>query len=184
VFELLAVAALVVLALAAFVSLFRRGRGNRTPAAREAAPPRAAAAPPVAQPAVPAPAAPPEVAPLAAAAEPTRASVTPIQAQPFAPSRAARATTPGALPSAGASVDLPAKMPESFEERDALLKRMADAPPDKANPFTARSRRIKRARLILQSLGQTFADRDPRIDLSQYPNNWPELARRKYSQAA
>jgi hypothetical protein len=34
----------------------------------------------------------------------------------------------------------------------------------------------------MQSLGHTF-DREPRIDLSQYPNNWPELAR-QYHQAA
>jgi hypothetical protein len=34
----------------------------------------------------------------------------------------------------------------------------------------------------MQSLGVTF-DREPRIDLSQYPNNWPELAH-QYHQAA
>jgi len=41
---------------------------------------------------------------------------------------------------------------------------------------------MKRTRLIMQSLGVTF-DHEPRIDLSQYPNNWPELAR-QYHKAA
>ncbi len=59
---------------------------------------------------------------------------------------------------------------------------MVAARPDKANPFTDRRQRAKRARLIMQSLGVTF-DRQPLIDLSQYPNNWPEAARR-YRQAA
>ena len=95
-----------------------------------------------------------------------------------------RPTTLGTLPSNGAAVDLPAALPESYEERDALLKRMIEAKPDKANPFTDRKARMKRARLILQSLGRTFADTDPWIDFSQYPNNWPELARRRYPQAA
>jgi hypothetical protein len=88
----------------------------------------------------------------------------------------------GALPSAGAAVDLPARLPETYEERSALLERMIAARPDRANPFTDRKARLHRARLIMQSLGTTF-DREPRIDLSQYPNNWPEL-RRQYHKAA
>jgi hypothetical protein len=88
----------------------------------------------------------------------------------------------GALPSDGASVDLPARPPENYEARSALLEKMVAAAPDKANPFTDRKQRLHRARLILQSLGTTF-DREPRIDLSQYPNNWPELAR-QYHKAA
>jgi hypothetical protein len=79
----------------------------------------------------------------------------------------------------GASVPLPAKMPETFEERDALMKRMIAAKPDRANPFTSPIQRYKRAKLILQSLGRDFGDAEPWIDLSQYPQNWPELARRK-----
>jgi hypothetical protein len=79
-------------------------------------------------------------------------------------------------------VDLPATVPENYEERSALLDKMVNARPDKANPFTDRRLRMKRARLILQSLGKTF-EREPRIDLSQYPNNWPELAR-QYHKAA
>lgn len=90
----------------------------------------------------------------------------------------------GALPANGAAVPLPARMPENFEERDALLKRMAAARPDRANPFGHYKSRIKRARLILQSLGRKFENVDPWIDLSEYPNNWPELARRKYLRAA
>jgi len=88
----------------------------------------------------------------------------------------------GALPSDGAAVDLPARLPESYEERTALFDRMVAARPDKANPFTDRTARARRARLIMQSLGKTF-DHEPRIDLSQYPNNWPELAR-QYHKAA
>jgi len=88
----------------------------------------------------------------------------------------------GALPSNGASVDLPARLPDSFEERAALLDRMVEAKPDKANPFTDRRARMRRARLIMQSLGHTF-DREPWIDFSQYPNNWPELQRPYYKAA-
>ena len=82
----------------------------------------------------------------------------------------------------GAAVDLPARLPEAHEERAALFERMVDARPDKAKPFPERHARARRARLIMQSLGRTF-DREPLIDLSQYPNNWPELAR-QYHKAA
>jgi hypothetical protein len=103
------------------------------------------------------------------AAEPRPApSVSPLRTAAPAPS----------MMHTGASVPLPSEMPRSFEERDALLKRMIAAKPDRANPFTSPAQRRKRARLILQSLGRDFGDRDPRIDLSQYPANWPELARR------
>lgn len=83
-----------------------------------------------------------------------------------------------------AAVDLPRVLPARFEERDALLKRMLDAPPDKANPFRSRRARLKRARLILQSIGRRFERADPWIDLSDYPHVWPELARRRHLQAA
>jgi hypothetical protein len=198
-YELILLGALAILALAILVSLVRRSRRNRAriasaPVMRETrAAPRPVAAPPVAQPTMPAPAVPPEIAAVSAPAAPAAAAevrsnepvqITSRSSQTVSFSRNARPTTPGALPSAGAAVDLPARMPEDFAERDRLLKRMADARPDKANPFTARKSRIRRARLILQSLGRKFDHADPRIDLSQYPNNWPELARRKYSQAA
>jgi hypothetical protein len=147
-------------------------RTSRPVAMPRSEPARAAVPPEIA--AVTAPAAP-------AMAEPPCFEPTPIRRDMASPMR--RPTTPGALPSAGAAVDLPARVPEDYEERSALLKRMIEARPDKANPFTNRKSRAKRARLILQSLGRKFEDADPWIDLSQYPNNWPELARR-YSQAA
>lgn len=82
------------------------------------------------------------------------------------------------LAHSGASIALPSKMPESFEERDALLKRMIAAKPDRANPFRSPLQRRRRAKLILQSLGRDFGDTEPWIDLSQYPSNWPSVARR------
>lgn len=74
-----------------------------------------------------------------------------------------------------AAVPLPTRLPDSYEERDALLRRMVDAEPDRANPFRSRRARARRARLILQSLDRRFERRKPRIDLSQYTNNWPAL---------
>jgi hypothetical protein len=115
-------------------------------------------------------------------AEPVAESQAEVMATPTVLKRRDTAPVRGALPSAGASVDLPATLPESYEERSALLDKMVAAKPDKANPFTDRRQRMRRARLILQSLGVTF-DHEPRIDLSQYPNNWPELAR-QYHRAA
>ncbi|RIV78704.1 hypothetical protein D2V04_07850 [Pelagerythrobacter aerophilus] len=81
-------------------------------------------------------------------------------------------------PADGAAVALPAELPETFEERDALLKRMIAAKPDRANPFRSTKARARRARLILQSLGRKFENGRPRIDLSEYTANWPTLARR------
>lgn len=84
---------------------------------------------------------------------------------------------PASLAHTGASVALPRALPERFEDRDALLRRMIAAAPDRANPFTSYRARCKRARLILQSLGRDFADAEPRIDLGQYSANWPEPGR-------
>lgn len=81
------------------------------------------------------------------------------------------------LPNKGAAVSLPSELPESAEEREALLKRMVAAEPDRANPFRSGKARAKRARLILQSLGRSFENVKPRFDLSQYTQNWPALAR-------
>jgi hypothetical protein len=75
----------------------------------------------------------------------------------------------------GDPVPLPAEVPETFEERDALLKTLVAAEPDRANPFTAVRARARRAKLIMQSLGQDFTSRKPRIDLSEYTNRWPAL---------
>ena len=83
----------------------------------------------------------------------------------------------------GAAVALPSKMPATFEERSALIDRMVAAKPDRANPFKSPIQRRHRAKLILQSLGADFSDREPWIDLSQYPANWPELARRNTAAA-
>jgi hypothetical protein len=101
-----------------------------------------------------------------------------------APAERPRVPTPApSMAHGGASVPLPRRLPESFEERDALLKRMIDARPDRANPFTNRRARLRRARLILQSLDRDFGDTKPWIDLSQYPQNWPELSRNQYAAA-
>ena len=75
----------------------------------------------------------------------------------------------------GDPVALPEEMPETFEERDALLKELVAAQPDKANPFTSTRARARRAKLIMQSLGRDFTSRKPRIDLSEYTNRWPAL---------
>jgi hypothetical protein len=112
-------------------------------------------------------------APIHAEPEPApRATVTPMATMAPASS----------LAHTGASVALPRTLPASFEERNALINRMVAAKPDRANPFTSPIQRRKRAKLILQSLGRDFGNQEPWIDLSQYPQNWPELARR--SQAA
>lgn len=81
----------------------------------------------------------------------------------------------GGLPNEGAAVALPRKVPDNFEERDALFRRMVAARPDRANPFRSPTARAKRAKLILQSLSRKFETRKPRIDLSQYTSNWPAL---------
>ena len=100
--------------------------------------------------------------------------------EPFAPRGPA---VPGGLPHAGAAVALPQELPESYEEREALFYRMVEARPDRANPFTDRKARMKRARLIMQSIGRDFGEAAPWIDLSQYPNNWPELASKRSAAA-
>ncbi len=111
--------------------------------------------------------------------EPSPAVITPVHA-----ARMQRRGAAGGLPHTGASVALPAKAPEDPEQREALLRRMTEAKPDRANPFTARKARRHRAKLILASLGRRFADGPPKMDLSQYPNNWPELAQRSRQVAA
>ncbi|MEO1967710.1 MAG: hypothetical protein ABGW87_03215 [Sphingomonadaceae bacterium] len=78
-------------------------------------------------------------------------------------------------PSNGDPVALPPAVPERFEDRDALLKRLIAAKPDRANPFRSKRARAHRAKLIIQSLNRRFESRKPRIDLSQYTNRWPAL---------
>lgn len=118
-----------------------------------------------------------DVAPARAAieSEPVRAPISPARGNPL--------DTYRGLPSQGAAVALPAQLPETFEERDALLKQMIAAKPDRANPFRSGKARAKRARLILQSLGRKFENVKPRIDLSQYTANWPALARKRTAYA-
>jgi hypothetical protein len=124
--------------------------------------------------------------------EPMAAKPAPVdvrQPVPARPDRAvveplvAPAPSSGLLPHAGASVALPRRLPESFAEREALFRRLVDARPDRANPFTDRKARMKRARLIMQSRGRDFGDARPWIDLSQYPQSWPELARNRSAAA-
>lgn len=114
----------------------------------------------------------PVVAPVRTAR--TNEASRPLFVEPKRPATAAGAAM---LRSNGASVPLPSQLPETFEERDALIKRMVAAEPDRANPFVAPKARLRRARLILQSLGRKFERAEPWIDLSQYPQNWPTLAK-------
>jgi len=123
--------------------------------------------------------------PVPSVYEPAAAEPAVVPAQPtrsVEPMFAARHPA-GSLPHSGAAVALPRELPESFEAREELFRRMVDARPDRANPFTDRKARMKRARLIMQSIGRDFGDADPWIDLSQYPNNWPELANRRSAAA-
>ena len=154
----LAAIAALVLAIWGFVAI-----GRRRPVDRKAAAiiERPAITPPAPEPVT-------TVAPVAA--------VTPLAtARPAAPAPS--------LSHSGAAVPLPRTMPATFAERDALIKKMIAAKPDRANPFNSYAQRAKRAKLILQSLGRDFSDREPWIDLSQYPANWPELARRNTAAA-
>jgi hypothetical protein len=109
--------------------------------------------------------------------------VSPPLAATVAPLAAPRMAAAGGLAHTGASVALPRSMPATYEERDALMRRMIEAKPDRANPFASPKARARRARLILQSLGRDFGGREPWIDLSQYAANWPSAQRRTASAA-
>jgi hypothetical protein len=122
------------------------------------------------------------VTPPAPHPEPIAAETIPA-APPVAPTRFDRPTPAPSMAHSGASVPLPRTMPATYEEREALIRRMVAAKPDRANPFTAPLQRRRRARLILQSLGRDFGEARPWIDLGQYPANWPELAGRKHAAA-
>jgi hypothetical protein len=122
------------------------------------------------------------VTPPAPHPEPIAAETIPA-APPVAPTRIDRPTPAPSMAHSGASVPLPRTMPATFEEREALIRRMVAAKPDRANPFTAPLQRRRRARLILQSLGRDFGEARPWIDLGQYPANWPEMAGRKHAAA-
>ena len=144
---------LMILVLAILAMLYRAfARRNRIERAVEAPAPRRVSAPPrpVAAPIPePTPMVTPEIAAVTATTpvradrpvEPTLTEPTPIRRQNVSFGATGRSATPGALPSAGASVDLPARVPEDFDERSALLQRMIEAKPDKANPFRYRKSR-------------------------------------------
>jgi hypothetical protein len=159
------------LAIWGFVAIGRRKGVRRYAAETPAATVPVAPAPVVAEPA--------KVTMREPVAIASRAETRPSNPSFVAPAPAAS----GALAHAGASIALPARVPESYAERDALMKRMIAARPDRANPFTDRGARTRRARLILQSLGRDFGGNEPWIDLSQYPNNWPELANKRSAAA-
>lgn len=124
------------------------------------------------------------VAPLPVESEPEPV-VAPVAAKEPAPAPTASHPLDSyrGVPNSGAAVALPEELPQTFEERDALLKRMIAAKPDRANPFRSTKARAKRARLILQSLGRKFDNVKPRIDLSEYTANWPALARKRTAYA-
>lgn len=74
-----------------------------------------------------------------------------------------------AIPAIVAEPERPAASPERFAmpagpvpsgtERDALLQRMVAAPPDAANPFVSRKRRVHRARVLLAERERELRDR-------------------------
>ncbi|MCR2835156.1 hypothetical protein [Parerythrobacter lacustris] len=78
-------------------------------------------------------------------------------------------------------VILPDAVPETFEERDRLMRGLVAQEPDAANPFRSGRARARRARLIIQSLGRKFENAAPWIDLSQYSYRWPHLAQSRTS---
>ena len=103
--------------------------------------------------------------------------------QPVAASTTVSANLPGGLSHSGAAVALPPVLPGTVEERRALLERLAAARPDRANPFRTPKARRHRARLIMQCIGRRFESGKSRIDFSQYPLNWPELAQNRNAAA-
>jgi len=168
------------LAIWGFVAIGRRKTVDRKAAAiveRPRVTPRAPQPEPIAA----RPIAPEPVAAQPIMHEPIAAE--PMPAPALAPTRIDRASPAPSMAHSGASIPLPRTIPETFEERDALMKRMIAARPDRANPFTSPIQRYHRAKLILQSIGRDFGDVEPWIDLSQYPANWPELARRRNAAA-
>ncbi len=106
--------------------------------------------------------------------EPLDVPTAAVETIPAAPATASEPE----LSNAGAAVALPRVAPTDYQERTTLLRRMVAAHPDRANPFRSPAARLKRARLIVASLGRKFETSTPRIDLSEYTANWPALARR------
>ncbi|HEX8055106.1 MAG TPA: hypothetical protein VF481_00485 [Novosphingobium sp.] len=63
----------------------------------------------------------------------------------------AKAIEPTPHPSVAQKIGTEELVPDTREERDALLEQMVEAEPDAENPFTSRKGRMRRARLILQA---------------------------------
>ena len=105
---------------------------------------------------------------IASAPEPV--ATAPAYSAPVAAAPALARKAPNSDP-----VALPSEVPATFEGRDALLKELVAAEPDRANPFASKRARARRAKLIMQSLGRSFQTRKPRIDLSEYTHRWPAL---------
>lgn len=65
---------------------------------------------------------------------------------------------------------MPAGPVPTDSERDELLKRMVAAPPDEANPFISRKRRVHRARILLAERERELRDRS--TERSAEPFDW------------
>lgn len=107
-------------------------------------------------------------------------AVSPASAVPAMPAMAMYAPEPAFIPEMAparstaprASAEVPAGPIPQGEERHALLRRMAAAEPDEANPFRSRKARLRRARLILQRLEhERGAKNEPGFDWRTYRPN-------------
>lgn len=109
-------------------------------------------------------------------------SVTTLDRPPVeAPVEARKPVDRSAFLPRDGKVILPDAVPETFEERDRLMRGLVAQQPDAANPFRSGRARARRARLIIQSLGRKFENATPWIDLSQYSYRWPHLAQNRTS---
>jgi hypothetical protein len=64
---------------------------------------------------------------------------------------AAQVIEPTLHPTVAQRIGTEELVPDTREERDALLDQMVSAEPDAENPFTSRKGRMRRAKLILQA---------------------------------
>lgn len=86
--------------------------------------------------------------------------VPPIEAASVAAAIPAAAPEPVAKPPASPErFAMPAGPVPTGAERDELLRRMVAAPPDEANPFVSRKRRVHRARILLAERERELRDR-------------------------